>query len=107
MTDNDAFSLFNAGENSHFTRFQCVKFFRPKIGSCKFFDKQVCVIKDAPRLQIKGCLTITDNLKTQNYVSMNGNYEGCMYSKSWWLRAPRAKWETTLSALWSLSCWIQ
>ena len=26
-------------KQSRFTRFQCVKFFRPKIGSCKFFDK--------------------------------------------------------------------
>ena len=29
---------------SRFTRFQCVKFFHRKIGSCKFFDKfQVCI----------------------------------------------------------------
>ena len=33
---------FIAGENSHnlqFTRFQCVKFLCPKIGSCNFFGK--------------------------------------------------------------------
>ena len=29
---------------SIYTRFQCIKFFRPKIGPCKLFDKfQVCM----------------------------------------------------------------
>ena len=43
ITDKGAFSLLIAGQNSlHIytricTRFQCAKFFRPKIWSCKFF----------------------------------------------------------------------
>ena len=37
------FRSFSLTKKSQFTRFQCVKFFCLKIGSCNFFDKfQVC-----------------------------------------------------------------